>query len=236
VFITRRFPLFLMETPEDGGQAPNAETPDTPAEPGTEQQPVDVDWAKRYSDLQPEYTRAPRKPHSFAAPTSCTRRCFPRTPTPAARRPTSSDSRSTRTQRRHPGPAGRPAPRTAVPQGGIHAAADPGPAAAAARRNGAARRKPDGRSTAQGRCCARLDRVACRGAPPTPDGMPDIRAAHSEFEALMTAQKKQWANTKRTQHISPVGQAGTQTPDLHSMTRDERHSWMAERYRALTEQ
>lgn len=52
--------------------------------------------------------------------------------------------------------------------------------------------------------------------PPTPEGLPDVAAAHAEFEALIAAQKKQWAGTKRTHHVSPVGQAGTQTPDLDS--------------------
>lgn len=49
---------------------------------------------------------------------------------------------------------------------------------------------------------------------PTADGLPDIQAAYQQFEALMTAQKKQWATTKRTHHVSAVGQEGTQVPDL----------------------
>src|SRR3954464_13049417 len=41
-----------METPEDGGQAPNAETPETPQT----DEPT-VDWSKRYNDLRPEFDR-----------------------------------------------------------------------------------------------------------------------------------------------------------------------------------
>jgi hypothetical protein len=49
--------------------------------------------------------------------------------------------------------------------------------------------------------------------PPTADGMPDVQAAYQQFESLMNAQKKQWATSKRTHHVSPVGQEGTQVPD-----------------------
>jgi hypothetical protein len=50
--------------------------------------------------------------------------------------------------------------------------------------------------------------------PPTADGMPDIKAAHEKFTAWETERQKKWAKTKRTHAFSPVGEAGTQQPDL----------------------
>jgi hypothetical protein len=50
--------------------------------------------------------------------------------------------------------------------------------------------------------------------PPTADGMPDIKAAFEKFTAWETERQKKWAKTKRTHAFSPVGEAGTQQPDL----------------------
>lgn len=50
--------------------------------------------------------------------------------------------------------------------------------------------------------------------PPTTDGMPDIKAAFEKFTAWETERQKKWAKTKRTHAFSPVGEAGTQQPDL----------------------
>ena len=50
--------------------------------------------------------------------------------------------------------------------------------------------------------------------PPTPEGMPDIQAAHEKFVAWETERQKKWAQSKRTHPFSPVGAEGTQQPDL----------------------
>lgn len=51
-------------------------------------------------------------------------------------------------------------------------------------------------------------------SPATPNGTLDIEAAYKEFGRLMDAQKKTWADTKRTHAFSPGGGEGTQAPDL----------------------
>jgi hypothetical protein len=50
--------------------------------------------------------------------------------------------------------------------------------------------------------------------PPTKHGTLDIEQAWKQFGALMDAQKKTWANTKRTHAFAPGGGEGTQAPDL----------------------
>jgi hypothetical protein len=50
--------------------------------------------------------------------------------------------------------------------------------------------------------------------PPTEHGTLDIEQAWKQFGALMDAQKKTWANTKRTHAFAPGGGEGTQAPDL----------------------
>jgi vacuolar-type H+-ATPase subunit I/STV1 len=51
--------------------------------------------------------------------------------------------------------------------------------------------------------------------PPTQDGLPDIQAAHTEFQALINAEKQSWAKSKpRSAFTSAAGQEATQVPDL----------------------
>jgi hypothetical protein len=50
--------------------------------------------------------------------------------------------------------------------------------------------------------------------PPTQHGTLDIETAYKQFGDLMDAQKKSWADTKRTHAFSPGGGEGTQAPDL----------------------
>lgn len=49
---------------------------------------------------------------------------------------------------------------------------------------------------------------------PTPEGMPDIQAAHKEFAAWEQQRMKKWAASKKAHYFSPVGGEGTQQPDL----------------------
>ena len=67
--------------------------------------------------------------------------------------------------------------------------------------------------------------------PPTQDGLPDIQAAHTEFQALINAEKQAWAKTKpRSAFTSAGGQEATQVPNLAN--REERQAWMLSRYQA----
>lgn len=65
---------------------------------------------------------------------------------------------------------------------------------------------------------------------PTAEGVPDIKAAYAKYTALVDAEKKRWAGSKDTSHVSPVGTSANQVPDLSDET--QRHAWMQERYAA----
>lgn len=69
--------------------------------------------------------------------------------------------------------------------------------------------------------------------PPAEDGTPDIGTAYEEFQALEQAMQKRWVQSKRTSHVSAVGQPGTQTPNLDDD--QQRVAYMAERLRDLND-
>lgn len=64
----------------------------------------------------------------------------------------------------------------------------------------------------------------------TPEGLPDIEAAHKEFLEFETARQKAWATTKKAPYIPGSGTSATQVPDLDDEA--QRHAWMKERLRA----
>jgi vacuolar-type H+-ATPase catalytic subunit A/Vma1 len=238
VFITRRTTPFLYEAPEDGGQAPNVETPENAdAEQAAAQQQQEVDWAKRYSDLQPEYTRVTQEAAQLRREREAYQALL-HSEDPDTRRQAAEtlgleiDEEPDDTQdplddlRRE---------LHALKEGFSQQQTQAQQQQQVALMEQHAEREMDSLGLPQED--AVRDWIVSRAValPPTSDGMPDIRAAHSEFEALVAAQKKQWAASKRTQHISPVGQAASQTPDLDSMSRSDRHAWMAEQVRARSE-
>jgi hypothetical protein len=62
---------------------------------------------------------------------------------------------------------------------------------------------------------------------PNEQGLPDIKGAFDHFiSEVRKAEQKDWAKTKRTHHISSVGQAGTQQPNLDDD--QQRQAWMAQ--------
>lgn len=65
--------------------------------------------------------------------------------------------------------------------------------------------------------------------PPTKDGLPDFEAAYQRLDKGWDYRQQHWAQTKQTPHrVSPAGGAGNETPDLDD--RDQRIAWMAERF------
>lgn len=61
------------------------------------------------------------------------------------------------------------------------------------------------------------------------DGMPDIAQAHAVFNAREDARQKRWATTKRqAPRISPNGQTATEVPNLDD--RQQRVDWMTQRW------
>lgn len=69
-----------------------------------------------------------------------------------------------------------------------------------------------------------------------PDGskVPDIPGAFKDYQELVAEEKQSWAKSKRAPHVSAVGTAGTQVPNLDN--RQERLDWMAERLMANEQQ
>ena len=71
---------------------------------------------------------------------------------------------------------------------------------------------------------------AINALPITEEGLPDIEQAHQVFQARETERQKAWAQTKRTHHISPVGQQATEVPNLDND--QERRDWMVRQLQA----
>lgn len=70
---------------------------------------------------------------------------------------------------------------------------------------------------------------AINALPVGADGLPDIAQAHAVFNAREDARQKRWAQTKRSApRISPNGQAATEVPNLDN--RQQRVDWMAQRW------
>jgi hypothetical protein len=69
---------------------------------------------------------------------------------------------------------------------------------------------------------------AINALPVNDQGLPDIRQAHAVFAAREDARQRQWATTKRrAPRISPNGQPATEVPNLDN--RNERVEWMTRR-------
>lgn len=67
--------------------------------------------------------------------------------------------------------------------------------------------------------------------PPTQEGLPDIPAAHAEFQALINAEKQAWAGTKpRSAFTTAAGQQASQVPDLDK--HEKRVDYMLSRLQA----
>lgn len=69
--------------------------------------------------------------------------------------------------------------------------------------------------------------IALAGLPAGDDGMPQIQAAAEMFEKAYESRFKRWSSTKDAPHVSPVGQAASQVPDLDND--NERQRWMLDR-------
>lgn len=240
MFITRR-PQFLFQADEAAaGQAPDVETPDA-GQPGTDQPTqAEIDWAKRYSDLQPEYTRATQE----AAQLRQERELYQTLVTsedPQARQ------------------------EAAAALGFELEAADDDtqfgddPVAALQREVAQLREQYTGdrAQTQQQQQIAQLEAVTEQALdalkvpeddgvrdwivsravalPPNAQGFPDVDTAYGEFQALINGQKKAWANTKRAPHIAASGVEGNQAPKLHEMPKDERDEYLARRLQDLSE-
>jgi hypothetical protein len=69
---------------------------------------------------------------------------------------------------------------------------------------------------------------AINALPVTAEGLPDIEQAHQAFTARETERQRRWAAGKKAApHLSPHGQAATEVPNLDN--RQERVDWMVRR-------
>jgi hypothetical protein len=235
VFITRHTPLFLFQTDEAAGaadQAPDMQgTPDTgPTEAGIEQQPTqqEIDWAKRYSDLQPEYTRTTQEAAQLRRQNELYQSLL------------YAEDPDTRRQ--------------AAQELGIELDDEPDPNEGqqyltreewqtfqnAQRQQEQQRQEEQGVQQIEQYMDTQLDTLgvpehlqgiikadAVFNRDPNDQGLPDIKGAFDHFLGeVRKAEQKEWAKTKRTHHISSVGQAGTQQPNLDDD--QQRQAWMAQ--------
>lgn len=242
MFITRR-PLFLFETDEGGiaGQAPEAETPEIAGQPGTDQQPHVDPYEKRYNDLQPEYTRATQEAAQLRQEREMYRQLV-----------TSTDPDTRRQAAEALG-----FELEAEPDGTQW---DDDPVAQLQRELAELREQYSGdkQQQTQEQHLAHLetvteqkldalqvpadegvrDWIVSRAVALAPDknGYPDVAKAYEEFNALINAQKKDWAKTKHTHQFSASGLEGNQAPKLHEMPRDQRDEYLARRLMDLSDQ
>lgn len=242
MFITRRTNPFLFEVDESAGagQAPAVETPDTAAEAA--QQQAEVDWAKRYSDLQPEYTRATQEAAELRRQAELYQALLyaedPDTRRQAAEalgiqidEETADDTQSEPYLTREEWAQYQAQQRQADQARNEQQSRD--------QRLGEIEEFVD----AQLASIADLDEedadwIVQRAVAKAPleNGMPDVAGAHQDLVARDLARQKKWAKTKRTHVISPVGQAGTNAPDLTEMSTNQLTEWMVERARSMEEQ
>jgi hypothetical protein len=230
VFITRRNNPILFQADEGAGTPGTPEeTPDPTTATEAEIQ-QEVDWQKRYSDLQPEYTRASQEAAELRRQTEHYQQLL------------TSDDPDTRRQAAEALGYQLDEPEPEYDE-------DLDPRVAKRLEELEQRFQQQSTQAQQQERLAELETLTEReldalkvpaddavrdwivsravALPPTEQGLPDVRAAYAEFEALINAQKKQWASTKRTHQFSAVGTEGTQTPDLDK--RQDRVDWMTQR-------
>jgi hypothetical protein len=68
---------------------------------------------------------------------------------------------------------------------------------------------------------------AINALPSNAQGLPDLDGAYAEFQQRETARQRAWAQTKRAPHIATAGQAATEVPNLDD--RQARVDWMTRR-------
>lgn len=247
MFITRRIttPFIAHEVPEDGGQAPNVETPENAAQAANEQQPNA--WEDRYKEAQAWGTREAqwRSQHEpvvslfdaakngdpeaaqqilealgYALPddetddTQLTGELDPRIVAALNKideldqglNSITSEQQQTQQYQNYRDTFDSQIRELGVPDEFIDLVAD-----------------------------TAIDLPALQ----TPQGpRPDLEGAMKQVEAMaltfaahpavQNQVKRSWADTKRTHHISPVGDAGTQKPDYDNWTKSQINEYMAQ--------
>lgn len=210
-----------MSDVEQDTQAPVADTPEQHDEPST-------NWEKRYTDLQPEYTRASQEAAKYRGlveraqsgdPDAIRELGFeldtPEEDTSYGTDP--NDERISKLEQRLEAQVTEAKQQAQLAQMEQHVERE--------------------LSSLEGLDDKARDLVVrlAVAMDPTENGMPDIKAAHAELYGFVDHNKAQWAKTKRAPHVSPNGQAGTSTPDIASMDKTQKAEYMAQRLASLEE-
>jgi hypothetical protein len=199
-----------------------------------EQAQAEVDWQKRYSDLQPEYTRATQRVSELERQQELYD-LLVSTDDPDTRRQVAERlgyvlDAEEQTQEGEPDPFSRYDERLDRIEQALTARDQQ---EANATRAAEVREQVDARLDKLGIDKDDQDWVlayAINALPPTQDGLPDVEQAHQVFAAREDARQKAWAQSKRAPAISPNGQAATEVPDLDD--RQQRWEYMARRINA----
>lgn len=201
--------------------------------PGTaeQQNQAEVDWQKRYSDLQPEYTRATQELADLRHQQELYD-LMVSTDDPDTRRQVAEQlgyvlEDDASTQALDEDPFARYDERLGRIESSLTAREQ---AEASADHAAEVRTAVDAKLDQLGIDKDDQDWVlayAINALPPTQEGLPDVEQAHQVFEGREDARQRAWAKTKRAPHIAPNGQAATEVPDLDD--RQQRWEYMARR-------
>jgi hypothetical protein len=206
-----------------------ADTPNNPEGTGTPTQ-QEIDWAKRYSDLQPEYTRATQEAAQYRQAT-------------ADLQSDDADTRIAAAQHLGLDPALFVEFEEEDPSGDTPYLTRDEFKAFQAEQAQKAQAQAEQQRVAQigQRAIKDLERIGVpehlrdtiyNNAVATfgdGDDAVDIEGAYKRYvDEVRSAEMKEWQKTKRTGFVSPGGQQATHTPNLDNP--DERQAWMLQRY------
>ena len=212
--------------------------PDTPAVagpegPGTAEQgqQAEIDWQKRYVDLQPEYTRATQEAAELRRQQELYDLLLSTDDADTRRQAAAELGYVLDEEEQSPDPDEDP-----------YVAVDERLGRVEQTLSAQEQREADEAYAAQVRQAvdAELDTLsldkadqdwvlayAINALPITEEGLPDIRQAYDVFAARETQRQRDWAKSKRAPHISPNGQAATEAPNLDN--RQERQDFIMRR-------
>jgi hypothetical protein len=210
--------------------------------PGTAEPPseAEVDWQKRYADLQPEYTRTTQELSELRRERELYDMLIS-TDDPDTRREVAQQLGYVLEESDEPQPPGEGEDPWAARDARLdrieQALTQRQQAEQDAQRAVEVRTAVDERLDQLGLAKEDQDWVlayAINALPATDDGMPDVGRAAQVFEERETARQKAWAKSKQAPHIAPNGQSATEVPNLDD--RQQRWEYMYRRMNANEQQ
>lgn len=193
---------------------------------------AEVDWQKRYSDLQPEYTRATQENAELRRQQELYDVLI-----------STNDPDTRRMVAEQLGYVLEDEPTEEAEEDDPLAAYERRIAALESRGAEREREEADAQYAQQVRAAVdeRLDQLgidkadqdwvlayAINALPANPQGLPDLDGAYAAFQERETARQRAWAKTKRAPAFTTNGQAATEVPNLDK--REDRVEWMTRRW------